>query len=90
MEKISFVPDGQEAVEFYVLEQTRLGGVNYLLVTEREDGDSDALILKDLSEEADTEGVYEIVSDDGELAAVAEIFEDILEDVAFVTDEEES
>lgn len=90
MEKISFVPDGQEAVEFYVLEQTRLGGVNYLLVTEREDGDSDALILKDLSKEADREGVYEIVSDDAELAAVAEIFEDILEDVAFVTDEEES
>lgn len=90
MEKISFVPDGQEAVEFYVLEQTRLGGVNYLLVTEREDGDSDALILKDLSKEADAEGVYEIVSDDAELAAVAEIFEDILEDVAFVTDEEES
>lgn len=90
MEKISFVPDGQEAVEFYVLEQTRLGGVNYLLVTEREDGDSDALILKDLSEEADTEGVYEIVSDDEELAAVAVIFEDILEDVAFVTGDEES
>lgn len=90
MEKISFVPEGQEAVEFYVLEQTRLGGVNYLLVTEREDGDSDALILKDLSAESDAEGVYEIVSDDRELAAVAEIFEDILEDVAFVTDEQGS
>lgn len=90
MEKISFVPDGQDAVEFYVLEQTRLGGVNYLLVTEQEEGDSDALILKDLSEDADAEGIYEIVSDDKELAAVAEIFEDILEDVAFVTDEEES
>ena len=50
MEKIRFVPDGQDAVEFYVLEQTRLGGVNYLLVTDREDGDADALILKDLSE----------------------------------------
>lgn len=90
MEKISFVPDGQDAVEFYVLEQTRLGGVNYLLVTEQEEGDSDALILKDLSEDADAEGIYEIVSDDKELAAVAEIFEDMLEDVAFVTDEEES
>lgn len=90
MEKISFVPDGQDAVEFYVLEQTRLGGVNYLLVTEQEEGDSDALILKDLSEDADAEGIYEIVSDDKEFAAVAEIFEDMLEDVAFVTDEEES
>lgn len=90
MEKISFVPEGQEPVEFYVLEQTRLGGVDYLLVTEQEDGDSDALILKDLSKDGDSEGIYEIVCDDKELAAVAEIFEDMLEDVAFVTDGEES
>jgi hypothetical protein len=88
VEKISFVPEGQDTVEFYVLEQTRLGGVNYLLVTEQEDGDTDALILKDLSEDGDEEGVYEIVSDDKELSAVAAIFEDMLEDVAFITDEE--
>lgn len=88
MEKISFVPEGQEAVEFYVLEQTRLGGVDYLLVTDQEDGDAQALILKDLSKDGDTEGIYEIVSEDKELAAVAAIFEDMLEDVAFVTDEE--
>lgn len=88
MEKISFVSEGQEAVEFYVLEQTRLGGVNYLLVTDQEDGDAEALILKDLSKDGDTEGVYEIVSEDKELDAVAAIFEDMLEDVAFVTDEE--
>lgn len=88
MEKISFVLDGQDKVEFYVLEQTRLGGVNYLLVTDKEEGDAEALILKDLSKEEETEGVYEIVSDDRELQAVAEIFEDILEDVAFVAEEE--
>ena len=88
MEKISFVQQGQEALEFYVLEQTRLGGINYLLVTDKETGDAEALILKDLSKEDDVDGVYEIVSDDEELAAVAAIFEDILDDVAFVTDEE--
>lgn len=88
MEKISFVQEGQEALEFYVLEQTRLGGINYLLVTDKETGDAEALILKDLSKEDDADGVYEIVSDDDELAAVAAIFEDILDDVAFVTDEE--
>ena len=82
MEKITFEPDGQESVSFYVLEQTRLGGVNYLLVTEEEEGDSDALILKDLSKEEDLEGIYEIVSDEKELNAVAEIFEDLLEDVS--------
>lgn len=90
MEKIAFIPDGrQDIVEFFVLEQTRLGGTNYLLVTDKEEGDADALILKDLSEEGDTEGVYEIVSDDRELEAVAQIFEDILEDVAFVAEDEE-
>lgn len=88
MEKIKFEPDGKEAVEFYVLEQTMLGGVTYLLVTEEEDGDSDALILKDLSSQEDTEGLYEIVSDERELSAVAEIFEDLLEDVTFITEEE--
>lgn len=90
MEKIAFIPDGrQDIVEFFVLEQTRLGGTNYLLVTDKAEGDADALILKDLSEESDTEGVYEIVSDDRELEAVAQIFEDILEDVAFVAEDEE-
>lgn len=88
MEKIKFEPDGKEAVEFYVLEQTMLGGVTYLLVTEEEDGDSDALILKDLSSQEDMEGLYEIVSDERELSAVAEIFEDLLEDVTFITEEE--
>lgn len=88
MEKIKFEPDGKEAVEFYILEQTMLGGVTYLLVTEEENGDSDAFILKDLSSQEDTEGLYEIVSDERELSAVAEIFEDLLEDVTFITEEE--
>ena len=49
MEKISFSRPDEEPVEFYVLEQTRLGGINYLLVTDKEEGDAEALILKDLS-----------------------------------------
>lgn len=88
MEKISFKPEGEEAVEFYVLEQTRLGGVNYLLVTDEEDGDAEALILKETSNDKDEEGVYEIVSEDKELGAVAAIFEDMLEDVEFEAKEE--
>ena len=44
MEKITFTPDGAdgEAVDFYVLEQTRIGGINYILVTEEEEGDGEA------------------------------------------------
>ena len=47
------------------------------------------LILKDLSSDDEAEGVYEIVSDDQELNAVAAIFEDILEDVDLVSDDSE-
>ena len=84
MEKIIFSPNGEEQVEFYVLEQTRIGGFNYILVSDVEDGDGEALILKDLSDENDAEAVYEIVSDDSELMAVASVFENLLEDVDLV------
>lgn len=47
MEKITFVPDGGEAVDFYVLEQTTIGGVNYILVTDaEEDEEGEAYILR--------------------------------------------
>ena len=88
LEKITFCPDGDESVDFYVLEQTKIAGVNYILVTDFEDGDGEALILKDLSKAEDTESVYEIVSDENELNAVAGVFEDLLEDVQFVQDDE--
>ncbi len=83
MEKIKFQAVGEEPVEFYVLEQTTVGGVNYILVTEEEEGDSDALILKDLSNVGDEEADYVIVEDDKELKAVADIFESLLDDVSF-------
>ena len=86
LEKITFCPDGEEEVEFYVLEQTRISGVNYILVTDFEEGDGEALILKDLSKDEDKESVYAIVDDDTELNAVAAIFEDLLEDVKFVSE----
>ena len=47
MDKVKFIdPDTGECVEFYVLEQTKIGGVNYLIATLDESGDSDAFILK--------------------------------------------
>ena len=86
-EKVIFCPDGDEPVEFYVLEQTRISGTNYILVTDFEEGDGEALILKDMSSEEDKESVYAIVDDDTELAAVAGVFEDLLEDVKFVSED---
>ena len=48
------------------------------------------MIFKDLAKDGAAESVYEIVSDDKELNAVAAIFEDMLEDVAFVAENGES
>ena len=67
-----------------MLEQTRLGGINYILVTDVEDGDGDAFILKDLSDETSEEAIYEIVDDDAELDAVATVFENLLDDIDLV------
>lgn len=81
MEKLIFEPEEGNPVEFYILEQTKLGGVSYILVTEEEEGDGEALILKDISASEEEEAVYEIVEDETELSAVAVVFRDLLEDV---------
>ena len=83
MEKILFQAMNEDPVEFYVLEQTTVAGVNYILVTDTEDGDGEALILTDISEQDAEEAVYDIVSDDKELNAIAAIFENLLDDVEF-------
>lgn len=84
MEKITFTPADGEPVEFYVLEQTRIGGTDYLLVTDSAEGDSEALILRDVSQAEEKEAVYEIVDDDETLSAVAAVFEKIMDDVDIV------
>jgi hypothetical protein len=81
MEKIIFTLEDGEKVEFYVLEQTVLGGISYILVTESEEEEAEALILKDMSAQGEEEALYEIVEDDSELEAVSKIFQEMLEDV---------
>ena len=81
MEKIEFqTEDGIQ--EFYVEEQTRINGFNYLLVshsvTEQE---AEAYILKDVSEPESQEDCYVMVEDEQELEAVMRIFEQSMEDV---------
>ena len=81
MEKIKFTLTDDETVEFFVLEQTVIGGVSYILVTESDEDEAEALILKDLSGDGEEEAIYEIVDDDEELNAVSKVFQEMLEDV---------
>ncbi len=86
LEKVSFNPEGEEPIDFYVLEQTRIGGFNYILVSDSQEGDGEALILKDLSKDGEEESVFSVVSEEDELAAVAGVFEDMMDDIMFERD----
>lgn len=77
-EKIVFTTDEGEEILLYVIEETRISGVNYLLVSESEDEDADCVILKDNSKDTDTEASYEIVEDDEVLESVAAVFKELL------------
>lgn len=82
MEKIKFTfEDTNEEVEFFVLEQTRINGNNYILVTDSDAEEAECLILKDTSAAEDTESLYEVVEDDAELSGILKVFEELLEDV---------
>ena len=83
MEKIRFAfADGSGEDEFFVLEETRINGSTYLLVTDSEEDDAECLILKETEGSAPGDGVYEIVEDETELLAVSKVFEELLEDVS--------
>lgn len=86
LEKVTFNPEGEDPIEFYVLEQTRIGGYNYILVSDSQEGDGEALILKDLSKDGEEESIFTIVSEEDELAAVAGVFEDMMDDIMFERD----
>lgn len=81
MEKIKFQsPDGT-VEEFYIEEQTMIGGMSYLLVSDSMDEEANAYILKDVSTDTEPEACYEMVEDEEELQAVYKVFEQMLDDV---------
>ena len=78
---ITMITDSGESVDFYVLEETRIHGKDYLLVTDApEDEAGECYILKDVSGENDSEALFEFVEDDRELDGVMGIFEELLKD----------
>ncbi|MDO5476884.1 MAG: DUF1292 domain-containing protein [Eubacteriales bacterium] len=93
--KIQFIPEGTDSpVDFYVLDETRLAGRQYLLVTDSPEGDGEALILRARPETAsaedtaeDPEGsMYEIVEEERELSAVLLLMRESLEDLGIEID----
>lgn len=66
-------------LNFMCWKRHRSIGKKFLFVTEEEDGDSDAYILKEIADEND-DVVYEMVEDDNELAALGKVFAELIDD----------
>ena len=90
MEKLEFIDENGEKTQFYVIEETRINGINYLLVSEsdNEDEEAEAYILKDTSDAASEEAVYEFVEEEeetpvrgGASCAVAPVLYSMLKDL---------
>ena len=87
-EMIVFVDEDGKEIEMFVIEETRINNVNYILVTDSdgEDEEAEAYILKDVSEESDKEAAYIMVEDDTEREAVSAIFSELLENIELETE----
>lgn len=75
-------PDTGEEIKVYVLEETTLHQQKYLLVTDSQEGDAEAFILKEVAAD-NTDVTYEILEDEVEFQAVVRIFEALVEDTTF-------
>lgn len=81
--KITLVTDAGEEISFYVLEETRINGMNYLMVTDasEDEEDGECYVLKDMSKAEEEDAVYEFVEDDDELDYLFKIFTELMEDM---------
>jgi len=83
---VKFTTEDGDVAVFHVIEETKINGIKYLLVLDDiEEEEEEALILKEVSNENAEEAFYDIVEDEKELAAVAAIFEELLDDLELVT-----
>ena len=84
VDMIEITSEDGEQIQFYVVEQTRVNGKDYILVTETEDEEAEAYILKDVSSDKETEAVYEFVEEEDELNALAAVFSELVDDTDIV------
>lgn len=77
---ITLTTDDGEELDFYVLEETKINGESYLLVSDSEEEDGECYLLKDKSKTEDAEAAYEFVDEESELLYLSKIFSELLGD----------
>lgn len=84
---VPFTTEDGEIVDMYVLEETTLQGIHYILVTEELDDDHDEAIVMIMKEEKQQEenevSVYDVVENEEELQVVAKLFAELMDDIDF-------
>lgn len=79
---IPFLTEDGEEIQFYILDQTMISGVNYLLVTEDlDDEDAEVMMMKENQNSDGEYASFEFVEDDDELRAISKVFSELMEDV---------
>ena len=73
---------------FFVIAETQLQGIRYLLVSDADDSseEANAYILKDVSAADEAQAVYEFVEDEAELDPIADVFGALLGEDADLVD----
>lgn len=84
---IPFLTEDGEEVDMYVLEETILQGIHYILVTDNLAEDSEEAFVSVLKEKKQAEdeeySVYELVENEDELTSIVRVFAELMEDVDF-------
>ena len=79
--KVVFTSADGDKIEFYVIEQTRINNINYILAEDTED-ESQAYILKETAGDAAAEeSIFEFVEEDEEFKAISKVFTELLDDI---------
>ncbi|MBP5158835.1 MAG: DUF1292 domain-containing protein [Lachnospiraceae bacterium] len=78
-----------EEIRLFILEETTIGGKNYIIATEDEDDEeSEAYILRESENDPESgEIAYSFVEDDDEIAAVSGVFKELLDDCDLIVDD---
>ena len=82
---VSFLSEDGENIKLSVLEETKINGISYILVTDSVEGeDGECYIMKDISNGDSEDANYIFVEDENELDSVFEIFEKMMDDIDIV------
>ena len=82
---VSFLSEDGENIKLSVLEETKINGISYILVTDSFEGeDGECYIMKDISNGDSEDAKYIFVEDENELDSVFEIFEKMMDDIDIV------